>query len=252
MSKRKQLNEGLVGDLLQSAGKAAFNSLKPIAKDKLGKMGKKAFRSVAKAGIKKFGKGAMKSVMKTGKAIANNPEVRKAAGKLGKKAIEKVSSKLRMPVPQEALVERFSEIVEKSLCNEAWGLGIKAALTGAKGVAKGAAKTLGKQGIRGLKNMNKSKLASNIGKAIVDDVKQVASDAYDASPVGTIHNTFKDENGNWGFNPIRGIKKGIKGAIKTADNVFTGGLGQMAYDSISGESEEVKKSVKKVKNRRKK
>jgi hypothetical protein len=94
---------------------------------------------------------------------------------------------------------------------------------------------------------------------MANDLKQAGKDAFDASTFGAIRNTFKDDKGNWSFNPARGLKKQMKGLVKTADNVFTGGLGQMAYDAATNNEEQpeencenpvkktLKKSTKKIK-----
>lgn len=259
MSKEK-IDENFV-NALKAVGKSAFNASKPALKDAASgiakKAGKKLFRKAAKAGIKKFGKKSTRALLNTAKSVAKNKEVQdiskeavKNATQWGTDKLKKSFSKKQPVRTQEELVESFSKLVDKSLCNEAYGLALKAGLTGLKGIAKGTAKTVGKRGLKGLKTANKGKLISNIGSAIVDDVKDTALAAYDGSPLGLIGNTFMDEKGNWGFNPIRGIKKNIIGKVKTFDNFTLGGLGQMAYDAITNNSkneEDKKAKVKKAK-----
>jgi hypothetical protein len=259
MSKEK-IDENFV-NALKAVGKSAFNASKPALKDAASgiakKAGKKLFRKAAKAGIKKFGKKGTRALLNTAKNVAKNKEVQdiskeavKNATQWGADKLKKSFSKKQPIRTQEELVESFSKLVDKSLCNEAYGLALKAGLTGLKGIAKGTAKTVGKRGLKGLKTANKGKLISNIGSAIVDDVKDTALAAYDGSPLGLIGNTFMDEKGNWGFNPIRGIKKNIIGKVKTFDNFTLGGLGQMAYDAITNNSkdeEDKKAKVKKAK-----
>lgn len=224
----ENLNEGLLG----SIGKAALGAAKPMIK----KGGKKMFRKAARAGIKKFGKNATRHIINGAKQIAKDPEVQQAALEAGKNGLETIKNKfIKKPTQQpteEQLIENWSNIVDTAL-NEAWGLAAKAALTGGKAALKGA-KVAGKAAKLG----KKTNMAANIGSALVDDLKGVANDAYDASAAGLVRNTFKDENGNWGFNPMRGIKKNIVGKVKTLDNVFAGGLGQMAYDHFTGNGEE--------------
>lgn len=224
----ENLNEGLLG----SIGKAALGAAKPMIK----KGGKKVFRKAARAGIKKFGKNATRHIINGAKQIAKDPDVQQAALEAGKNGLETIKNKfIKKPKQQpteEQLIENWSNIVDTAL-TEAWGLAAKAALTGGKAALKGA-KVAGKAAKLG----KKTNMAANIGSALVNDLKGVANDAYDASAAGLVRNTFKDENGNWGFNPMRGIKKNIVGKVKTLDNVFAGGLGQMAYDHFTGNGEE--------------
>lgn len=226
------MNENLNESLLSSIGKAALGAAKPMLK----KGGKKMFRKAARAGIKKFGKNATRHLINGVKQIAKDPDVQQAALEAGKNGLETIKNKfIKKPKQQpteEQLIENWSNIVDAAL-TEAWGLLGKAALTGGKAALKGA-KIAGKAAKAG----KKANMAANIGSALVDDLKGVANDAFDGSAAGLVKNTFKDENGNWGFNPIRGIKKNIVGKAKTLDNVFAGGLGQMAYDNFTGNGEE--------------
>lgn len=257
----KKIDENFV-NVLNAIGKTAFDASKHALKDAAAKAGKQAFRKVARTGIKKIGKKGTRMMLNAAKAIAKNKEVQNATKQAVKDAVSWGTNKVkntfnRKPIkPQEELVESFSKIIDKSLCNEAWGLVAKAGITGAKaaakGIAKGTAKSVGKNSLKGIKAMNKGRLASNIGSALVDDFKDVGKAAFDGSSVGVIHNTFKDDKGNWSFNPLRGVKKGFIGNVKTLDNVFTGGLGQMAYDAATAKSEACETPVKKIKKRIKK
>lgn len=134
------------------------------------------------------------------------------------------------------LLESFSNLVDQALYIEAVGPAIKAGMMAGKGLVKNIAK-------HGLKGLTKANVLQNIGASMVNDVKQMASDAYDATPLGALHNTFKDEEGNWSFNPVRALKKQVGGAVKTADNLLTGGMGQMAYDAIAGDDDEQQTEV---------
>ena len=262
---RKEINENIISSL-GTIGKSALKAAKPTLTKASGKVGKKIFRKAAKAGIKKFGKAGAKSVWNATKELAKNKDVQNASKKIAKDAVNWGKNKIKnissnkdieeCPVCHtklnDKLVESFSNIVDAALCNEAWGAAIKAGITAGKGLAKGTGKTIAKHGIKGLAKMNKAKLASNVGSAMANDLKQFGKDAFDASTFGAIRNTFKDDKGNWSFNPARGIKKQVKGLVKTADNVFTGGLGQMAYDSATGQEdkqpeENCEKPVKKIK-----
>lgn len=133
---------------------------------------------------------------------------------------------------QEQLIENWSKIVDKAL-NEAWGAALKGATTAGKALLKGA-KAAGKAGKVG----SKSNMVANVGNALVDDAKSMAKNAWDATPMGLVQNTLKDENGNMDFNLGRGLKKNFAGAAKTADDLFLGGLGQMAYNGLTGNGEE--------------
>lgn len=254
---KENVNENFV-NVLKTIGKTAFNASRPALKDAAAKSGKRMFRKAARAGIKKFGKKGTRMMMNTAKAIAKNKEFQDASKQAARDAMQwgmkktKNAFKKKPVKMQEELVESFSNIVNKSLCNEAWGLVAKAGITGAKAAAKGAAKTVGKHGLKGLKGMKKGQLASNIGSALVDDFKEAGKAALDGSPAGVIRNTFKDEKGNWNFSPTRAIKKGFVGNLKTLDNVFAGGLGQMAYDAATSKSEDCESTVKKSKKKIKK
>jgi hypothetical protein len=231
---KKNLNEGMIS----SMGKAALNMAKPMLKQG----GKKLFRKAARAGIKKFGKNATRQLINGAKQLAQNPEVQQAAMEAGKNGINAIKNKLTLKrttkttqPTQKQLIENWSNIVDNAL-NEAWGALAKGAIAGGKALAKGA-KAAGKAAKLG-KGASTANMISNVGGALVDDLKDTASSAFDATPVGTVKNTFVDENGNFSFNPMRGLKKTATGALKTADNVFTGGLGQMAYDHVTGNGEE--------------
>ena len=231
---KKNLNEGMIS----SMGKAALNMAKPMLKQG----GKKLFRKAARAGIKKFGKNATRHLINGAKQLAQDPEVQQAAMEAGKNGINAIKNKLTLKrttkttqPTQEQLIENWSNIVDSAL-NEAWGALAKGAIAGGKALTKGA-KAAGKAAKLG-KGVSTANMISNVGGALVDDLKDTASSAVDATPIGTVKNTFVDENGNFSFNPMRGLKKTATGALKTADNVFTGGLGQMAYDHITGNGEE--------------
>lgn len=231
---RKQIKEGYSN--LLKAGKSVLRSFSPELKQ----AGKKTFNKLARKGIKKFGKKGLKTAWNATKKIAQNKEVQNMAKDTAKDAAKWVQNKFKKkPKTQEALVESFSKIVDNSL-NEAWGVAIKGALTGGKAALKGAAKTMGKQGLKNIGKMSGKKLMSNIGSSLANDAKQMASDAYDASAFGAVRNTFKDDKGNWSFSPKRALKKRVKGIAKTADNIFLGGLGQMAIDGLTSENEESK------------
>lgn len=230
---KKNLNEGMIS----SMGKAALNMAKPMLKQG----GKKLFRKAARAGIKKFGKNATRQLINGAKQLAQNPEVQQAALEAGKNGFNAIKNKLTLKrttkttqPAQEQLIENWSNIVDSAL-NEAWGTIAKGAIAGGKALAKGA-KAAGKAAKLG-KGISAANMISNVGGALVNDLKDTASSAVDATPIGTVKNTFVDENGNFSFNPMRGLKKTATGALKTADNVFTGGLGQMAYDHITGNGE---------------
>jgi hypothetical protein len=224
----KKINESA----WKTLGKAALDAVKPMLK----KGGKKLFRKAARTGIKKFGKRATRQIVNGAKQLAKNPEVQQAALDAGKEGINAIKNKFKKkPVSQpthEQLVENWSNIVDSAM-NEAYGFAIKAGLTGAKAAIKGA-----KAASKVAKAGGKANKMANIGSAVVDDLKGTAQAANDGSHLGLVKNTFKDENGNWSFNPIRGIKKHVVGKAKSLDDAFTGGLGQMALDSVTGNNEE--------------
>lgn len=191
-------------------------------------LGNRVFKKAAKWGLKKFGKKGTRALINTGKTVLKSKEFQDAAKKGGKKILDKAKNTLKNR-------RASTKVQEEDNINEAWGLAIKGGITAAKSAAKAAAKTAVKSGGKqaAKRGVSKGKLIKNFGKALKNDIKDTAKAAYDASISGAARNTFYDENGKFDFNPVRAVKKQYKGALKTADNLFTGGLGQMAYDKLN-------------------
>lgn len=111
MSREKQLNE--MSPALAAAGGAI---LRTVGKPLLNYAGKKLFRKAAKAGIKKFGKNAVKAAVNTGKELAKDKVVQAGAKHLAASGMNKLKKKFaKEPTKEEQLSESWSRIVDKAL-----------------------------------------------------------------------------------------------------------------------------------------
>jgi DNA segregation ATPase FtsK/SpoIIIE-like protein len=178
---------------------------------------------------------------------------RKASGDLLKAGHKHLKKKINAPVrSQKELVESFSKMVDDALLNEALG---KLAAMGLKGLGKAGLKA-GKNALKGAKNaainsaMNGAanaaanasengfdlgQFAKDVGSSMWDDVKQAGSDLNTTfNPLMHAKHTFVDDKGNFDFSPTRALKKIGGAGLRTADNVFTAGLGQLGYDLATG------------------
>ena len=159
---------------------------------------------------------------------------------------KKLQKRIAPAQTQAELVESFSKMVDAALLNEALGKLATMGLKGAgKAAAKGLKKTMANSAIGGAANatdnavdngFDAGQFVKDMGQSVWDDVKQMGSDVNTLiNPIEHAKHTFKDENGNWDFNPLRAAKKIGGAGLRTADNLVTGGLGQLAYDAATGE-----------------